>query len=409
MYNKPKPELLAPAGDLIRLKIAIDNGADAVYLGGKNFGMRAGTNNFTNEEMIEGLAYAHEHGAKAYVTCNIAPTDIEIDLIPEFFKFLEEIKVDGVIIADLGVMALANEYAPSIDIHMSTQAGIVNHATANQLYKMGAKRIVLARELSFEQIKKIRDNTPEDLEIEAFVHGAMCMAFSGRCLISQYMINRDGNRGECAQPCRWGYHLVEEKRPNEYYPVYENESGTYIMNSKDMCLIEYIDKLAEAGITSFKLEGRAKASYYVAIVTNAYRHAMDEYFANPTNYGCPDWIKDEVTKVSHRHYSTGFYFGKPEEGQCYDNGGYIRNFTVVAMVEDYKDGYIICTEKNKFVTGETLEVVEPKGIPFTITVTEILDDKDNVIEEAIHPLMTVKIKCDKPVKKGAFIRAERDK
>ncbi|MGL5973344.1 MAG: peptidase U32 family protein [Oscillospiraceae bacterium] len=408
MFNQ-KPELLSPAGDMDRLKTAILYGADAVYLAGKAFGMRAGANNFSNEEIIEAVKYAHERNVKVYVTCNISPTDAEIDDIPEFFKFLKSANVDAIIVSDMGVLEFCKEYASGVDIHMSTQAGIVNYAAAKSLYNMGVRRVVLARELSLEQIKKIRDNTPEDLEIEAFVHGAMCMSFSGRCLISQYMLNRDANKGECAQPCRWKYHLVEEKKPNEFMPIFEDDGGTYIMNAKDMSMVEHVDKIIEAGVSSLKLEGRAKATYYVAVVTNAYRHAIDLYLKDPKNFDCPFWIKDEVTKVSHRNYTTGFYFGKPEDGQCYDNGGYLRNFTVVAIVDDYESGYIICTEKNKFLKGEELEIIEPLSEPFKIVVEELLDMDGNQLEYANHSEQKVKIKCSRPVKKNAFIRVQRDK
>lgn len=399
-------ELLAPAGDMERLKVAIAYGADAVYLGGKMFGMRTSSNNFTNEELKEAVEYAHERNVKIFVTCNITPTDVEIDLIPEFFKYLSEINVDGLIVSDIGVLFLAKEYAPNLEIHMSTQAGIVNHAAANSLYKLGVKRVVLARELTFEQIKNIRNNTPKDLEIEAFVHGSMCMAFSGRCLLSQYMNNRDANRGDCSQACRWKYKLVEEKS-GEAYPIEESETGTHILNSKDMCMIEYIDKLVDCGIGSFKIEGRAKSAYYVAIITNAYRHAIDYYYNNKENFVLPEWIKEEVYKVSHRHYSTGFYFGHPDDGQFYDNGGYVRNYNVVAVVEDYIDGQVILSQRNKFLKGDEVEIIEPKGKPFTVILDEIFDEKGNEIDAASHATMIVKFKYDKEIKKGAFVRIER--
>lgn len=409
MKRGEKPEILSPAGDLERLKTAILYGADAVYLGGKEFGMRAGAGNFSNEELIEGVAYAHRHKARVYVTCNTVPTNMEIEAIPAFFQFLKEIEVDGIIVSDMGVLALAKEYAPGIDIHMSTQAGVVNHVAANELYKMGVRRVVLARELDLEQIRVIRDNTPQDLEIEAFVHGSMCMAFSGRCLLSHYMVNRDANRGECAQPCRWGYYLMEEKRPGEYHQIFEDEHGSYIMNAKDMCTIEHIHKLVEAGITSFKIEGRAKANYYVAVVTNAYRMAMDLYFEDPEHFVCPDWLKEEVNKVSHRHYNTGFYFGPPQDSQCYDSGGYIRNYTVIGEVQGWENGYMVMYEKNKFSKGEVAELVQPGEKPITFTIEEIIGEDGTNLEEAVHPMELLKVKFPKEVSFGAIVRVPRDK
>lgn len=406
-YNKP--ELLAPAGDLQRLKTAVQYGADAVYLGGKEFGMRAGAGNFSNEDLKAGIEYAHKHNVKVYVTCNTVPTNLDIEKIPAFFTFLQEVKADAAIVADMGVMAMAKEYAPDVDIHMSTQAGVVNYAAANELYKLGAKRVVLARELSLVQIRTIADNTPDDLEIEAFVHGAMCMSFSGRCLLSHYMTNRDANRGECAQPCRWSYHLMEEQRLGEYFPVFEDERGSFILNAKDMCMIEHVDKLVQAGITSFKIEGRAKANYYVAAVTNAYRMAMDLYLKDPENFQCPQWLSDEVRKVSHRHYNTGFYFGPPSDSQCYDSGGYIRTYTVVAEVEGYSNGYMDIVEKNKFLLGEEAELLEPGKPPEVFQIEEIVDENGNSLNEAIHAMQKLKVKFHREVPKGAIVRVPRDK
>ena len=310
-------EVLSPVGDTERFNAALKYGADAVYLGRKSFGMRSSPMNFDYEQLISAVNKAHEKGVKVYLTCNTLPRNNEI---PEFQQFIEEAvsaKVDAVIVADIGLMALVKKFAPDMEIHMSTQTGIVNYVTATELYNMGAKRVVLARELSLEEIAEIRAKSPKDMEIEVFVHGAMCVSFSGRCLLSQYLVNRDANRGECAQPCRWSYHLMEEKRTDQFFPVFEDEKGTYILNAKDLCMIDHIDKLAEAGVSSLKIEGRAKSAYYVAVITNAYRMAVDEYYKNPNNFKLSDWIHDEVFKVSHRKYCTGFFFGHPKDCLLY--------------------------------------------------------------------------------------------
>lgn len=291
-----------------------------------------------------------------------------------------------------------------MEIHISTQTGIVNYATARELYDLGAKRIVLARELTLDEIAEIRAKTAPDLDIECFVHGAMCVSFSGRCLLSQYLVNRDANRGECAQPCRWGYHLMEEKRPGEFFPIFEDEKGTYILNAKDMCMIEYIDKLAEAGVTSLKIEGRAKSAYYVTVVTNAYRMAVDEYYKNPYDFKLPDWIRDEVYKVSHRKYCNGFFFGTPEESQYYENSGYIRNYDIVAVVEECRDGEIFCTQRNKFFAGDELEFLAPSRKPVVITPEQLFDENYNEIETANHAMMKFSFKCGEIFPKGTVIR-----
>ena len=301
-------EVLAPAGDYERFKAALDYVADAVYLGGKSFGMRAAPQNFDYEGLKKAVEEAHQKGVKVYLTCNTLPRNDEIPYFEQFIKEAVDSKVDAVIVADIGLMSLVKKYAPDMEIHMSTQTGIVNYVAANELYNMGAKRVVLARELSLEEVAEIRAKTPSELDIEVFVHGAMCMSFSGRCLLSSYLTNRDANRGECAQPCRWGYHLMEEKRTDEFFPIFEDEKGSYILNAKDMCLIDHLDESAKAGVTSFKIEGRAKSSYYVSIVTNAYRMAMDIFKSDPDNYKLPDWVRDEVFKISHRKYCTGFFF-----------------------------------------------------------------------------------------------------
>ena len=339
-------EVLSPVGDMERLYAALDFGADAVYLGGQMFGMRAGSPNFTAETLKIAADEVHKRGKRIYLTCNTLPRNDEIIHFEQFVKDAVDAGVDALIANDIGVFSLIKKYAPDMEIHVSTQAGIVNFVTANEFYNMGAKRVVLARELSLEEIAEIRAKTPKELEIEAFVHGAMCVSFSGRCLLSQYLVNRDANRGECAQPCRWGYHLMEEKRENEFYPIFEDEKGSYILNAKDLCMIDHIDKLAKAGVNSFKIEGRAKSAYYVSVVTNAYRKAMDIYKQNPDDYQLPQWIHDEVFKVSHRAYCTGFFFGHPKDCQYYENSGYIRDYDVVAVVEECRDGRIYAQQRN---------------------------------------------------------------
>ncbi|MDF2567681.1 MAG: putative protease [Oscillospiraceae bacterium] len=403
-----KPEVLAPVGDFERLTAAVQFGADAVYLGGSEFGMRAASANFDEKLLKDAVEYAHQNGVKVYLTCNTLPRNDEIERLPEFLKYAQSVHMDAVIASDIGVLSLVKKHTPKMEVHISTQAGIVNYVTANEFYQMGAKRVVLARELSLEEISVIRQNTPKELDIEVFVHGAMCVSFSGRCLLSSYMTNRDANRGECAQPCRWGYHLVEEKRPNEHYPIYEDEKGTYILNAKDLCMIEYIDKLVEAGVTSLKIEGRAKSSYYVSVITNAYRNAVDEYLKDPSRFKLPDWILEETLRVSHRQYSTGFFFGRPENGQYYENGGYLRNFDVIAIVDEYKDGIIECTQRNKFYQGDEVEVLEPLSKPFSMKIDKLFDKDGKEIADAAHPLMKLKIPFGRPVKPGAIIRKSRE-
>ncbi|MBR2087508.1 MAG: U32 family peptidase, partial [Oscillospiraceae bacterium] len=316
-----RPEVLSPAGDMERLRAALDFGADAVYLGGNLFGMRQGAPNFDAEALCEAVKLAHERGVKVYLTVNTLPRNEEFVFLPQFIREAVNAGVDAMIVADLGVLSVIRKLAPDMCIHMSTQTGIVNYQTANVLYEMGARRVVLARELSLDEIAEIRRRIPDDLEIEVFVHGAMCVSFSGRCLLSAYFTDRDANRGACAQPCRWKYALVEEKRPHLPMPIEETQEGTYILNARDMCLIDHIDKLAEAGVTSFKIEGRAKSAYYVSVVTNAYRLAMDYYLAHPHDYKLPEVIRNEVFKVSHRRYCTGFFFGHPNACQYYENSG----------------------------------------------------------------------------------------
>lgn len=404
MNSLPKKpvELLAPAGDLERLEAALLFGADAVYLAGQEFGMRTAPSNFDYSQLEQAVNMAHEVGTAVYVTCNTLPRNDELERLPEFLQHLQHIGTDAVIVADLGVLQMAKQYAPHVDVHISTQAGIVNHAAANAFYQLGAKRVVLARELSLEEIAGIRAKIPEDLELEVFVHGAMCVSFSGRCLLSAYLNGRDANRGDCSQPCRWEYSLVEKKRPGQYMDIQEDASGTYIFNSRDMCMIEHIPELVQAGVTSLKIEGRAKSAYYVAVTTNAYRNALDEYFQHPDE-PLPAWIPEELRKISHREYSTGFYLGG-EPGQVHSNGGYIREYEVAAVCEDYRDGTLTVSQRNRFFQGDVLDVLEAGKPPYTIPVTEMYDQEGNPISVAPHATMIVKIPYPNPVKKGAVLR-----
>ncbi|MBP1573311.1 MAG: U32 family peptidase [Oscillospiraceae bacterium] len=390
-----------------RFYSALDFGADAVYLGGQMFGMRAGPANFTADGLKQACDEAHKRGVKVYLTCNTLPRNNEIVHFEEFIKTASDAGVDAVIATDIGILSLIKKYTPDMEIHISTQAGIVNYVTAQEFYNMGAKRVVLARELSLDEIAEIRAKTNSELDIEAFVHGAMCVSFSGRCLLSQYLVNRDANRGECAQPCRWGYHLMEEKREGEFYPIFEDEKGSYILNAKDMCMIEQLDKLAEAGVNSFKIEGRAKSSYYVSVVANAYRIATDILKANPDNYVLPQWVKDEVYKVSHRAYCTGFLFGHPKDCQYYENSGYIREYDVVAVVDDCKDGMIYATQRNKFNKGDELEILAPKCEPVKLTANRIINEWGEEVESANHAMMKLSMPCENTFPKNSIIRMKK--
>lgn len=407
MLDKSLLEILSPVGDMERLYAALDFGADAVYLGGTMFGMRAQSAKFDFESLQVAVNEAHRRGKKIYLTCNTLPHNNEVVYFEGFVKEAVEAGVDALIVNDIGLFALAKKFAPNIEIHVSTQAGIVNYVTANQFYNMGAKRVVLARELTLDEIAEIRAKTPKELEIEAFVHGAMCVSFSGRCLLSQYLINRDANRGECAQPCRWGYHLMEEKRTNEFYPVFEDEKGTYILNAKDLCMIDHIDKLAQAGVDSFKIEGRAKSSYYVSVITNAYRMAMDIYKSNPDNFKLPQWIHDEVFKVSHRAYCTGFFFGHPKDCQYYENSGYIRDYDVVAIVDECKDGKIYAQQRNKFCRGDKLEALAPGKEPIEFTADVIYNESGEEVESANHATMKLSIPSDLNLPKNTILRMQK--
>lgn len=399
----PSAEILSPAGDMERLIAAVDFGADAVYLAGKEFGMRASSSNFDNEELRKAVNYAHNKGVKVYLTCNVLPRNNEMDKLPQFLQDSADAGVDAFIISDIGVFNQAKKYAPDVDIHVSTQAGIVNYMTANTFYEMGASRVVLARELSLEEISEIRAKTNKNLEIEAFVHGSMCVSFSGRCLISSYMTGRDANRGDCAQPCRWKYYLTEEKRPGQYFPVTEDDKGTYFFNSRDLCMIEHIPEVIKAGVTSLKIEGRAKSSYYVAVTTNAYKHALNDYYKMGNDWKLAPWIKEEINKISHREYNTGFFFGN-EPGQVYSTSGYIREYEVVAVCDGYKDGEMELTQRNRFYNGDEIDILEPGGVPIRAKVTEIYDEWHNSIDVAPHSMQKLFIPIDREIKKGALIR-----
>ena len=407
MTQRVEREILAPVGDMERLHAALDYGADAVYLGGLRFGMRAQSANFGGDMLKAAVELAHSRGKRVYLTCNTLPHNDEIPMLRGFCEEARDAGVDALITTDIGALTLIKKYVPDMEIHISTQTGIVNYASARAFHDMGAKRVVLARELSLEEIAEIRAKTPKDLEIEVFVHGAMCVSFSGRCLLSQYLINRDANRGECAQPCRWGYYLMEEKRPNEFYPIFEDEKGSYILNAKDLCMIDHIDKLAAAGVDSYKIEGRAKSSYYVSVITNAYRMAMDIYNKDPEHFALPQWIHDEVFKVSHRAYCTGFFFGHPKEGQYYEDSGYIREYDVVAIVKECKDGRIYASQRNKFLKGDTLEALIPGREPVVFTADVIFDENGEETESANRATMDFSLLSDLVLPPNTMLRMKK--
>jgi len=402
-----RPELLAPAGNLEKLKMAVVYGADAVYLGGEEYGLRAAAGNFSDDELEEGIAFAHAHGRKVYLTMNIIPHNKDFDGMAEYIARVRDMGADAVIFSDPGVYDMLRRYAPGMELHLSTQANNTNWRSAAFWHRHGVKRIILARELSIDEIREIRRNVPEDLELEIFVHGAMCISYSGRCLLSNYMASRDSNRGQCAHPCRWNYRLVEEKRPGQYFPVYENERGTYIFNSKDLCLIEHIPEIAESGISSLKIEGRMKSSYYVATVVKAYREALDAYISDPEGYTFDNAWLEEISKASHRDYTTGFFYSKPTgDGQVYGSSSYIREYDFVGLVTAYdeKTGTAAIEQRNRFAVGDELEVVPPKG-PYRIQkVTEMRNADGEVIEAAPHPQMTVYMHMDRPVEPYTMLR-----
>ena len=397
-------ELLAPAGDMERLQMAAAYGADAVYLAGNTFGMRSFAGNFSPEELKTAVALCRSRGVRVHVTCNTMPRNDETARLPQWLEYLEELGVDAVILADVGVLALAKRHAPHVQCHISTQASIVNYQSARAWHDLGASRVILARELSLDEIREIRAKTPPELEIEVFAHGAMCVSYSGRCLLSNYMTGRDSNRGACAQPCRYQYALMEEKRPGEYFPVYEENGETYIMNSRDMCMIDHVADLMEAGVDSVKLEGRAKSAYYAAIVTGAYRHAIDAAAAGePLD---PVW-RDEVEHVSHRRYSTGFYFGQP--GQYYENARYIREWQVIALVTACdEDGMALLSLRNKFSAGDEVELVGPDVEPFAFPAPVMEDAEGAPLTEPKNPQMVFKMQLPRPVPPYSILRIARD-
>ena len=389
-----KPELLVPAGSLEVLKTAVVFGADAVYIGGELFSLRAKAKNFDAEQMKEGIAFAHEHGAKVYVTANVTAHNRDLGGVRKYFTELKGIKPDGLIISDPGVFDIAREVCPEIEVHISTQANNVNYGTYRFWHRLGASRVVSGRELTLAEIRELRENIPEELEIESFVHGAMCISYSGRCLLSAYMTGRDANLGACTHPCRWKYYLMEEKRPGEYFPVEENDRGTYIFNSKDLCMIEYIPELVAAGINSFKIEGRMKPALYVAVVAGVYREAIDDYFADPALYEQKKgYYKEAISKCSHRQFYTGFYFGRPEtEGQLYDGNVYEREAVYLGIVEAVdENGYCSMEQKNKFEVGEELEILHPHVPAKSVTVQDMLDEEGNHIESCPHAKQKIKV------------------
>ena len=399
-----KPELLAPAGDMERLRMAVAYGADAVYLAGASFGMRAFAGNFDEHTIYDATRLCKEAGVRTHVTINTMPRGDEVEQLPRWLEILQDAGVDAVIVADLGAFRLAERYAPALERHISTQASVSNPITARAWYELGAKRVILARELSLEEVSAIRRGTPPGLEIEAFVHGAMCVSYSGRCLLSNYMTGRDASRGACAQPCRYQYYLMEEKRPGEYFPVFEDEKGTYIMNSRDMCMIDHVGELMNIGLDSFKIEGRAKSAYYAAIVTGAYRHAIDAAWeGRPLE---PIW-RSEVDKVSHRHYSTGFWYGQP--GQFYEDARYIRDWQVCAIVEDCDgSGLATLSLRNKFAAGDQVELVGPDTEPFSF-VAPVMETLDGLpLREPKTPQMKFKLQLDRPVPPLSILRRAVD-
>lgn len=397
----PLAELLSPAGDYECLEAAVDYGCDAVYLGGTDFGMRANPKNFDMESLYSAVEYAHQRGVKVYLTCNTVPTNDEAEAFPAFITEAEKTGIDAVIVADIGVMAMVKKYAPRLDIHMSTQVGIMNYETANELYRLGARRIVLARETSLREIRRIRDNIPADMEIEAFVHGAMCVSFSGRCLLSKYLVDRDANRGACAQPCRWRYFITEEKRIGQDYEIYEDNRGTYILNAKDLCMIEHIKELLDAGVTSLKIEGRAKSSYYVATVTNAYRCALDAVYKGEEP---PKWVLDEVYKVSHRRYCTGFFFEHGDAEQYYEDSGYFREYDFAGVVDGYENGTIHMTQRNYFTLDDELEILSPNCEPVRFTPAEMFNANGESVRIANHATEKLTIPYEREFPKNSILR-----
>ena len=404
-------ELLIPASSLEVLKIAVIYGADAVYIGGEVFGLRAKAKNFSMEDMAEGIQFAHEHGVKVYVTANILAHNGDLEGVREYFTQLKEIKPDALIISDPGIYTIAKEICPEIERHISTQANNTNYGTYQFWWNQGAKRVVTARELSLNEIAEIRKNIPDEMEIGTFVHGAMCISYSGRCLLSNYFTGRDANQGACTHPCRWKYAVVEEKRPGEYLPVYENERGTYIFNSKDLCMIEHIPELIEAGIDSFKIEGRMKTALYVATVARTYRKAIDDYLTSPEKYKeNMDWYLEQISNCTYRQFTTGFFFGKPsEESQIYDNNTYIKEYTYLGIVgERNEEGLYRIEQRNKFSVGEQIEVMKPDGRNIPVTVKRIVDEDGNEMESAPHPKQVLYIDLGQELEMYDILRRQEE-
>lgn len=404
-----KVELLVPAGSLEVLKVAVDYGADAVYIGGQAYGLRAKADNFSIEEMKKAVKYAHAKNAKVYVTANIFAHNYDIEGMKAYFEQLKDTGIDAVLVSDPGIFMLAKEIMPDMELHISTQANNTNYLTYNFWYNMGAKRVVTARELSLVEIKQIREHIPEDMEIESFMHGAMCISYSGRCLLSSYFTGRDANRGACTHPCRWKYHIVEETRPGEYMPVNEDDRGTYIFNSKDLCMIEHIPEMIDAGIDSFKIEGRMKTALYVATVARTYRKAIDDYMESPELYRSNmEYYKSEIAKCTYRQFTTGFYFGKTDQdSQIYDNNTYIKNYTYIGNVQEVtEDGLVAFEQKNKFSVGEEIECMNFDGTNTVCRVEEIYNDRMEPMESAPHPKMQLYVKLDRPVSAGMILRRQ---
>lgn len=406
-----KVELLVPASSLEVLKVAVMFGADAVYIGGEVFGLRAKAKNFTLEEMEEGIIFAHEHNVKVYVTANILAHNGDLEGVRKYFRELKKIKPDALIISDPGIFTIAKEEVPEIEIHISTQANNTNYGTFRFWWNQGAKRVVTARELSLEEIRTIRKNIPEDMEIETFIHGAMCISYSGRCLLSNFFTGRDANRGACTHPCRWKYSVMEEKRPGEYFPVYENDRGTFIFNSKDLCMIEHIPDLMEAGIDSFKIEGRMKTALYVATVARTYRKAIDDYNISREEYekNLP-WYQEQISNCTYRQFTTGFFYGKPDENtQIYDNNTYIREYTYLGIVgEKNEEGLYRIEQRNKFCVGENIEVMKPDGRNVQVTVKRITDEEGKDMESAPHPKQVLYIDLGTELDAFDILRREEE-
>ena len=411
MNDTKKPELLIPAGNLEVLKTAVIYGADAVYIGGEMFSLRAKAKNFSDEDMKEGIEFAHERGVKVYVTANIFAHNDDLPEAEEYFKRLNAIKPDALIISDPGLFMYAKKICPDIEIHISTQANNTNYEIYNFWWKLGAKRVVSARELSLEEIRQIRKNIPEEMEIESFIHGAMCISYSGRCLLSNYFTGRDANQGACTHPCRWKYSVVEEQRPGEYLPVEENERGTYIFNSKDLCMIEHVPDMIEAGINSFKIEGRMKTALYVATVARTYRKAIDDYYISRETYeNNISWYKDEISKCTYRQFSTGFYYGKPtHENQIYDSNTYINEYVYLGTVlETYDNGEVLIEQKNKFCVGDNIEIMKPDGTNVPVTVLDMKDENGEHVDSCPHSKQMIKLLLSTHPRQHDILRVAAD-